>query len=67
MRRHETEFLTSQRTPRFDRTGRISKKLSRKMKPRNEYHIKQLDARIGRAECRRKLDALKVERARRGN
>lgn len=45
----------------------MPRKPVRRWKPCQNSAIKRLDARIGREECRRKLDALKAERARRGN
>lgn len=44
----------------------MPRKPVRKWKPSQKAAIKRLDARIGRAECRRKLDALRAHREGKG-
>lgn len=66
MRSHDTKCLDNRKTPRYEMGGRAPRKPVRKWKPSQKAAIKRLDARIGRAECRRKLDALRAHRAVKG-
>lgn len=66
MRNRDTTCLDARKTPRYEMGGRAPRKSVRKWKPSQTAAIKRLDARIGRAECRRKLNALRAHREGKG-
>ena len=66
MRKRDNGPLANRRTPRYCRAARVPRRQRHgKARPPKEMALKHLDARIGRAELRAKLDALRANRKRR--
>ncbi len=68
MRKRDNGPLANRRTPRYCRAARVPRRQRHgkaRPQPAKEMALKRLDARIGRAELRAKLDALRANRKRR--
>ena len=65
MRKRDNGPLANRRTPRYCRAARVPRRQRHgkaRPQPAKEMALKRLDARIGRAELRAKLDALGLPR-----